>query len=309
MSLSPVDIMGCTMIALDQPPTWPPEDNDFCFTLEVVPRSGGLPLYFSLWTRIDFDGDIDWGDVIETNVSIRKQSGGTGYIHEYQTTGTYKVRMHGTFYTFGGHLYATPNYIISIDSKLPKPNYDNFANLFVGCSNLRKFPSNIFQNCQEVTNFESCFGGCSSLSSLPSNLFNPCINANRFDSCFSGCSSLTAIPSGLFDGCTSVTTFESCFSGCSSITSIPSGLFNDCSRVTNFSSCFSVCRKLESVPLHLFDDCPNVSSFNYCFYECSSIVSYVPELWVTFSTVSNHTLCYRYCYNAANYADIPASWR
>ena len=127
-----------------------------------------------------------------------------------------------------------------------------------------------------------------------------------FRGMFEGCG-IVAIPQGLFDNCPNATDFSHVFSGCG-ITAIPSGLFDNCPNANDFSSAFSSCYSIKEIPQGLFDNCPNASRFTDTFRYCKSVTSRVPELWETHPDAS-HGSCFLGCTSAANYNDIPNSWK
>ena len=121
-------------------------------------------------------------------------------------------------------------------------------------------------------------------------------------------SRLDYIPEGLFAGCNLITGFGSCFNECDSLINIPDNLFYGCSSATNFRECFYNCKNLKTIGNHIFDGCSSANNFYWCFGYSTKIESNVPTLWETYPN-ANGRYCFTACNKAANYSDIPSSWR
>lgn len=314
MSLTSEEIRACTMIALDQPPTWPEHEypsDTFCFTVQIV----NYHMSYTLWANLQFSGTIDWGDGVIEEKQI--PSPGVRRDHYYSQNGIYHIKMVGIF----NALYGTPpnnDLIISIDSPLPFINSNTISSLFDFCYNLTSINKKLFKNCSHIKNFSRFFEGCSGLTELPSGLLNNCtaaenfymfcnncknlisipsglfkdtVNAYNFNNCFSGCQSLISIPNDLFKYTINATVFSYCFYDCKSLTYLPNGLFSNIPNAYNFDSCFLGCSSLIEIPSDLFDGCEDVLNFHWCFYRCTSL-EYVPSTLFNNLRVSDFTQCF-----------------
>lgn len=196
-------------------------------------------------------------------------------------------------------------------------------------------PGDIFDGCDALTSASYCFSSCRSLTEVPGGLFNGCTALNSIASCFYW-SGIETIASDLCYGCTALTNVNSCFSGCQSLTDIPTQLFSTCTAITNINYCFQGCTALDEVlsgtfavniaitkAEYVFAGCSslttvgssvfmqnyNLTSLRAAFNDCSAITSAVPELWTVHQGSGfDKAACFYGCNNAANYADIPASW-
>ena len=128
MSLTAEEIRECTMIALDQPPWWPEEDDNafkFSITIDGSSARPKLVKFFQAYTgsRIFnyFQGTINWGDGIIEEIPEPIYD----IFHEYASYGKYTIKMKGHFqyYTLNNNknsILPQPQLIDSIDSKFPK---------------------------------------------------------------------------------------------------------------------------------------------------------------------------------------------
>lgn len=247
--------------------------------------------------------DVDWGDGSSSGVSSEELA---DQGHWYHGIGKYTVHIRGTLTDIG---FISKDALTRVVTVFPETMRDkkDFGSMFQDCGSLYSIPPGLFDNCPGATSFTYVFRG-SALRVIPSGLFDRCRDASYFQGAFSGCHSIEGIPSGLFDNCPNVLSFDTSFYACEKITEIPKGLFDNCSRAWSFDRTFSHCFGLESIPTGLFSNCPARSRFTGTFQYCRAVTSRVPELWETHPDAS-HDGCFLGCTSAANYDDIPYSWR
>lgn len=118
---------------------------------------------------------------------------------------------------------------------------------------------------------------------------------------------LTPLPASF----SAITDYSGFFQKMTGLTAICSDLFINCPNGTNFMNFANGCTALASIPEGLFDSCTNAQNFVGAFKDCTAITSNVPELWDTtkWQNVNMNIGCFRNCTNAANYNDIPSSWK
>lgn len=224
------------------------------------------------------------------------------------------------------HLFGKVHYIAHREQYSGSADTVSFYSCFAGCTSLTTIPSELFDVIYEIPSigmsepssdyidFTTCFRDCTGITEIPSGLFKAEVICDHtqdyitFNGCFTRCTNLATVPGSIFDCTAHSVLMSNCFSYCSSIVALPSGLFDGCETTISFYSCFMYCTGLGYVPMNLFDDCDIVGDFKSCFSRCSAITSNVPELWITHASAQSGA-CYRNCTNAANYADIPASWK
>ncbi len=246
--------------------------------------------------------DVDWGDGSSSGVSSEELA---AQGHWYRGGGRYTVRIRGELEDIG---FISKPEVTRVMTAFPRTmnGKKDFRGMFSGCG-IVAVPQGLFDNCPNATDFSHVFSGCG-ITAIPSGLFDNCPNANDFSSAFSSCYSIKEIPQGLFDNCPNATDFSGVFAGSDNIVAIPSGLFDNCPNATDFSHAFSSCYSIKEIPQGLFDNCPNASRFTDTFRYCKSVTSRVPELWETHPDAS-HSSCFLGCTSAANYHDIPNSWK
>ncbi len=150
---------------------------------------------------------------------------------------------------------------INVDLIVLGPAATSVANMFAGCSRLRKVPN---FNTSGVDDMFGMFKGCSSLTRIPKYKTERVTNMNQM---FDGCSSLTEIP--LFDT-GNVTNTGMMFNNCSSLRRLPS---LNLSSVTNMVLMFSRCSKLTAVPEM---NTGSVRDMSFMFSGCRALI-HVPQ--------------------------------
>ena len=189
------------------------------------------------------------------------------------------------------------------------PNVTTFCRVFYVCYALHDLPSGLFAGKSRVTTFEGAFAGCWALTSVSEDTFYGCSSVTSIRLIFNAAGILT-IPSGIFASMVNLTDAYMAFYTAWRLTALPSGLFANNTLVTEFGNLCAWCTALTTIGSGVFD---NLSSeyvgFWYAFEGCSAITSAVPELWLTFTTGNPGRGCYTGCTAAANYNDIPTTWR
>ena len=149
MSLTAEEIRECTMIALDQPPTWPAEEPESVFRFTIgSDGTSGRPLSFYVQLFHGFSGYVDWGDNTTSEYDDMRSGSSVPITiaHTYNISGTYKIKMDG-HYNYKEYSYSTvymtrftntPYSLKSIDTKLPK------GERLIWDSQERKYICNLF---------------------------------------------------------------------------------------------------------------------------------------------------------------------
>ena len=240
---------------------------------------------------------VNWGDgSIETFTS-----GGTK-THTYTNSGSYTVKISGSFGSLGniqlGTGYAVAKYYVKSTSAIPFiANLDNFNKTFENCIAITSLPSDLFSQFTSIASssaFSYTFRGCTSLSSVPADLFryNTELSFNAFYGTFTGCSSLTSLPANLFRYNTKLNkmAFILTFKGCG-ITTIPSDLFRYNTEITTgFNNTFDSCASLTTIPSGLFRyNTKMVNGFNSTFLNCTSLSSVDADIFRYNTQLSNGT--------------------
>ncbi len=282
-----------------------------------------LPLYGEL------DLKISWGDTkefsyIPVKATIKSTEDMKNSLsHDYETPGTYTVRIQGAIQglvgltpdtssplkqsnltairSWGCNKYKIIYYAFASSQieTLPTDKYAAFSNLvggewmFAYCTSLKAVTSGLFTHMTKTQNFDNTFNECSKLESVPEDLFATNTKVTSFASCFCG-TNLTAVPASLFSSCPDVESFSFTFSDCPKLTSVPGNLFEKNTKVTNFRSTFEK-TGLTSIPEDIFATCPLVTTFNSVLWK--SKITAVPAglfrnnpLVTDFSQAFNSTL-------------------
>lgn len=198
----------------------------------------------------------------------------------------------------------------------------DLSNMFANCSNLYgPIPKKLFDKCYNAQNLSGFFRGCSELSEyiideenpycMPEELFYKCPNLTDVSSFVSlistGKKFKGAIPPTLFSRNTKLTSCSNFLAHCTGITGeIPSSFFSRCSNIENTSGAFSL-TAISVVGVGLLNNNPRLKNVSNMFESCGQIISTVPELWKTPAT--SFAKCYAGCTKAANYEQIPSTWK
>ena len=194
-------------------------------------------------------GTIDWGDGDFTVFTNGDSVTSDKFKHTYNVSGAHVITIRGKIkWGSGNFSKADANDARHIITEIVIPDggkspiYDLGENAFRNCYYLRSIPSNLFDNCTEVTSFSHCFTDCHDLQSIPDHLFDNCTEVTNFQSCFSWCTANRYIPLQLFTKCTKVTNFDSCFyTSFSGVIHPVPDLWNTHKLATSHDDCFANC--------------------------------------------------------------------
>lgn len=300
--LTPEEIRGCTLLALDQPPFFPEKvkPEPFQFTIHL---DGPMTYEAEIWVLIG--STVDWGD--GTTEDIEPPVPGMNSVslptHLYGHSGTYTISIYGyvTIVKFsqeyhGGAPWGPPqecaDALVSVDTPIPCWSDDVFRMLEEKTGRpVAPFINKVYLG--------GMFWKCHNLKSIPNhfllawtdpNYFEVSITAGRM---FLECSSLEEIPSDLLDDVNFVSSYKypshesynsvrSMFGGCSSLTSIPERLFaNPKLDKTRPQATFSACSSLESIPGKIFETFTDAEIAHNVFAGCSSLTSIPQNLFIT----------------------------
>ena len=205
--------------------------------------------------------------------------------------------------------------------------FSNLIGMFRECTSLVSIPSGLFANIFNYTgtgsvDFSYVFYGCRSLRDLPSDMFYHAQRIYITRYAFAECTSLESIPVGFLTDCLTMAYMEHMFENCASLMSIPAredfmppGIWMTNPSFTGYGTYIDWLTPDSSSNQHWV-----YRTFHYMFNGCSGIIGNVPILWRGFSYGSNGwpggeggstagTGCFRGCTNAANYDEIPDSWK
>lgn len=250
----------------------------------------GLPYdlewYDDKYNKYDatFNFDIDWGDGNTTesitNANIKEKA-----IHQYETSGTYEVKIEGKYEV----LYSYSLRAIGIEDLVEIKQW--------GITNLKSIQ--LLDDAQNLTK----------IAQPTENSFKNLVVIS-----FRG-AKIESIPKKLFANCPNLTNLDSIFSS-SKITNIPESLFANCPNIIDVSSAFYN-TPITSIPENLFANCKNINDFSNCFSQCENLTGKAPELWLRvpngeknkYIGVPNGNFCFEGCINLDNYEEIPPYWR
>ena len=141
---------------------------------------------------------IDFGDGAKETVNDPQNM--TTISHTYGDSDPHQVTVTGQIWGVDFH-NSHPEYLLSVDTIIPKNKISSFDSCFYGCTSLTAIPAGLFDNCTAVTSFDSCFYGCTSLTGLAPELWDTTRwpNVTQYYRCFYNCTGLSnyaAIPSG-----------------------------------------------------------------------------------------------------------------
>ena len=235
----------------------------------------------------DYDFTVDWGDgTSNTFVSLNDEA----CYHVYKSTGTYQIRITGTFRKMyrsadGINPYPSLNKLTKVIS-WGNTGLTSMSEAFRNETKLTQIPLlDTTNSFSDVTTFYCCFYGCTGLKEIPydskteKGLFDGCSNATTFSLCFYNCSNMVGtIPPGLFKGCSKVTNFSSVFESCRKLTGgLPVGMFDGNTGITNVSSAFFNCSGLTgTIDPNIFAECPNITTYACTFWNCTGLTGEIP---------------------------------
>lgn len=303
----------------------PPDER---FITEWNMTSTSFTLLTTAFTGGVFDYYVDWGDnSAETHVTSS-----TSPTHTYPSTGTYQIKIRGSFPRIYINNNATHKTKLTKILNWGNVNFRTFQSAFRGCDNLIELPNGPITGATLVSTegFYQTFYYCTSLTSIPVDLFryNTLVSTNGFNGTFRLCTSLTTIPAEIFKYNTLVSNngFVSTFLGCTALTTIPEDLFRYNVNVSDYAfySTFSDCTKLKLNPWIFYADGEQSTrflnknvNFSYCFDRSSytnAEQGTAPDLWnCDFGTgTATKTDCFNGAGNSltslSNYNDIPIEW-
>jgi hypothetical protein len=289
--------------------------DSFIFT--IVTTSNNTNITLPLNASYNYAFDVNWGDGSEQKLITTWND--TDKTHLFETAGTYQITITGTCQAFLVDNGSIKSYIDSIDQwgdiDLRNVNFYGCSNLnsvvtgmpatlvscyqlFRDCFGLFSIPTDLFENCSNVTTFEEAFSYNCAITSFSATQFINCSSVTNVKNMFYA-SDMGTLPAGMFDAMPLITDMEGCFSYCL-FTSVPSGFFDNQPLVTNIKWLFRNAN-ITTVPSGLFDIFSNVTTMEGLFYE-SSISSLPANILDNLTSVTNGIY---FCRNATNLSSLP----
>jgi len=248
-----------------------------------------------------YDYYIDWG-----KGGVEHITANTSQTHVYTSSGTYQIKIIGTFPRIYFNNTGDKRKLMSIDN-WGDIEWGSFEGAFRGCSNMDCTATDS-PNTSNVTTFSVAFASCSSLTALDVSGWDTS-SVTSFEGAFYGCTSLISLDMSNWD-VSSVETFYDTFMNCSSLVNLNTSGW-DTSSVISFRQTFQGCSSLitfdtsgwgtSSVTsfngfcwgcssLEIFDtsgwDTSSVTSFDGAFYGCSSLITLDVSDWDISSATS-----------------------
>lgn len=233
--------------------------------------------------------------IVETN-EVLNTNGDTSLSYTFSSVGEHKVELlFNDGLTSIQRAFYNCEYLKSVSEDLFAncTNVTEISELFNFCSRLTTVPNTLLSNCTKLVSFDNNFV-YSGIVSLPSDLFENCPNLSTLIATFSQCRKLKELPNGLLSNCTNLTDLNATFNNCSNLATIPSDLFANCTKIKSFTNTFNSCSSLtSSCPVDndgtpIYNRAGNgkegyeiVTTYNSCFYNCTEMTDYssIPSNW------------------------------